>query len=80
MTKDEYLRAIRLCTYGHHKIRQNNFGVCWCVRCGYLFKSIEYTKLQQSDIMIVDGKETPSVRPSIEGVIPEEIINSNKIL
>ena len=26
MTKDEYLKAIRLCAYGHHKVRQNKYG------------------------------------------------------
>ena len=26
MTRDEYLKAIRLCTYGHHKVRQNKYN------------------------------------------------------
>ena len=32
---------------------QNKFGVCWCVRCGYLFRNLEYTPLLQSDILII---------------------------
>ena len=39
MTRDEYLKAIILCTYGHHKVRQNKYGVYWCVRCSLLINS-----------------------------------------
>lgn len=41
MTRDEYLRAVRLCTYGHHKVRQN--------KCGYLFRNLSYTPLTDED-------------------------------
>lgn len=72
MTKDEYLKAIRLCTYGHHKVRQNKYGVCWCVRCGYLFRNLSYTPLTDEDKVLVNGiPNTSTVTMDIEGTIPK---------
>lgn len=72
MTKDEYLKAIRLCAYGHHKVRQNKYGVCWCVRCGYLFRNLSYTPLTDEDKVIVNGMPNTSiVTMDIEGTIPK---------
>lgn len=72
MTKDEYIKAIRLCSYGHHKIRQNKYGVCWCVRCGYLFRNLSYTPLTDEDKVIVNGiPNTSIVTMDIEGTIPK---------
>ncbi|QIN96294.1 hypothetical protein DAC15_115 [Bacteroides phage DAC15] len=53
MNKEDYRRALRLCAFGHHKVRQNRFGVCWCVRCGYLFRNIEYTPLLETDKLLI---------------------------
>lgn len=59
MTKDEYLKAIRLCAYGHHKVRQNKYGVCWCVRCGLLINStLAFEPLKETDKIIVNGRTT----------------------
>lgn len=72
MTKDEYLKAIRLCAYGHHKVRQNKYGVCWCVRCGYLFRNLSYTPLTDEDKVLVNGMPNTSiVTMDIEGTIPK---------
>lgn len=72
MTRDEYIKAIRLCTYGHHKVRQNKYGVCWCVRCGYLFRNLSYTPLTDEDKVIVNGMPNTSiVTMDIEGTIPK---------
>ena len=72
MTRDEYIKAIRLCAYGHHKVRQNKYGVCWCVRCGYLFRNLSYTPLTDEDKMIVNGMpDTSIVTMDIEGTIPK---------
>lgn len=72
MTKDEYLKAIRLCAYGHHKVRQNKHGVCWCVRCGYLFRNLSYTPLTDEDKVLVNGiPNTSTVTMDIEGTIPK---------
>ena len=71
MTKDEYLKAIRLCACGHHKARQNKYGVCWCVRCGYLFRNLSYTPLADEDKVLVNGiPDTSAVTMDIEGTIP----------
>ncbi|QIN96411.1 hypothetical protein DAC17_112 [Bacteroides phage DAC17] len=51
--KEDYRRVLRLCAFGHHKVRQNRFGVCWCVRCGYLFRNIEYTPLLETDKLLI---------------------------
>lgn len=57
MTRDEYLKAIILCAYGHHKVRQNKYGVCWCVRCGLLINStLAFEPLKETDKMIVKWK------------------------
>lgn len=72
MTKDEYLKAIRLCAYGHHKVRQNKYGICWCVRCGYLFRNLSYTPLTDEDKVLVNGiPNTSTVTMDIEGTIPK---------
>ena len=72
MTKDEYLKAIRLCAYGHHKVRQNKYGICWCVRCGYLFRNLSYTPLTDQDKVLVNGiPNTSTVTMDIEGTIPK---------
>nr|DAW72391.1 MAG TPA: 50S ribosomal subunit [Caudoviricetes sp.] len=72
MTRDEYIKAIRLCAYGHHKVRQNKYGVCWCVRCGYLFRNLSYTPLTDEDKVVVNGiPNTSIVTMDIEGTIPK---------
>lgn len=72
MTRDEYLKAIILCTYGHHKVRQNKYGVCWCIRCGYLFRNLSYTPLTDEDKVLVNGiPNTSTVTMDIEGTIPK---------
>ncbi len=72
MTRDEYIKAIRLCAYGHHKVRQNKYGVCWCVRCGYLFRNLSYTPLTDEDKVLVNGiPNTSTVTMDIEGTIPK---------
>lgn len=72
MTRDEYLKAIRLYAYGHHKVRQNKYGVCWCVRCGYLFRNLSYTPLTDEDKVLVNGiPNTSTVTMDIEGTIPK---------
>lgn len=72
MTRDGYLKAIILCTYGHHKVRQNKYGVCCCVKCGYLFRNLSYTPLTDEDKVVVNGMPNTSiVTMDIEGTIPK---------
>lgn len=35
----------KLCKSGKHKLRENKFGVVWCVRCGLLSNTINANKL-----------------------------------
>lgn len=58
MTSVEYKRALTICSFGHHKIRQNKYGICWCVRCGLLVNSSNtYQLIQETDklTIIQDG-------------------------
>ena len=72
MTNGEYKSIIRLCSLGHHKIRQNKYGISWCVRCGYLFRNLSYTPLTDEDKVIVNGMPNTSiVTMDIEGTIPK---------
>lgn len=72
MTKEEYKVAVRYCYFGHHKVRQNKYGVCWCVRCGYLFRNLSYTPLTDEDKVLVNGiPNTSTVTMDIEGTIPK---------
>ena len=36
----QYNKMINLCQKGKHKLRENSFGVVWCVRCGLLSTSV----------------------------------------
>lgn len=36
MDKENYRKVVNICTKGKCKVRENSFGVCWCVRCGKL--------------------------------------------
>lgn len=54
MTKEEYLQVIKFCSFGHHKIRTNKYGVQWCVRCGLLIKStLNFSPLTEEDKLII---------------------------
>lgn len=34
MDKENYRKVVKICKKGRCKVRENSFGVCWCVRCG----------------------------------------------
>ena len=36
MDKENYRKVVKSCEKGRCKVRENSFGVCWCVRCGKL--------------------------------------------
>jgi hypothetical protein len=36
-----------------HVSQEKEYGVCWCVRCGYLFRNIEYTPLLETDKLLI---------------------------
>lgn len=35
-----------------HKLRENKFGVVWCVKCGFLSNTINADKLNKKDLVI----------------------------
>lgn len=51
MTKEQYLKVIRLCN-NQHKPRQNKFGVTWCVRCGKLING-DAPLLNENEILVI---------------------------
>ena len=40
INKEQFSKGITICSKGKHKLRENQFGVVWCVRCGLLSTSI----------------------------------------
>lgn len=49
-----YDKHLSLCKKGKHKLRENYFGVTWCVRCGLLSTSIGTSQpLTEEDKIIV---------------------------
>lgn len=43
----------RYCNKGKHRIRENNFGVCWCTICGLLSSGDVPDKLVDDDKLLI---------------------------
>lgn len=41
--------SILQCQPNKHKIRDNKFGVTWCVKCGHLFTKPSNVELEDND-------------------------------
>lgn len=53
ITNDAFEKIQANCKKGKHKLRENNFGVCWCVKCGLLSTSVgASSKLEEDKIII----------------------------
>ena len=53
--REQYNKMINLCQKGKHKLRENSFGVVWCVRCGLLSTSVGNSQvLLEEDKVIVE--------------------------
>lgn len=50
--KLEILRK-RNCDKGKHRIRENKFGVCWCVLCGLLTSTVNAVPLGEDECIAV---------------------------
>lgn len=50
--KEQYSNITKLCSK-RHKIRENDYGVCWCVRCGRLCSSAEKKLTKEDQIIVV---------------------------
>lgn len=56
VTRDFYKKGLSLCQKGKHKLRENEFGVVWCVRCGLLSTSVgNADKLCEDDKIVVEN-------------------------
>jgi len=50
ITNDQFVNNLKICQKGKHKLRENNFGVVFCVRCGLLSTSVgAVEKLTEND-------------------------------
>ena len=47
----------RYCNKGKHRLRENNFGVTWCVICGLLSNGEVPDKLTEEDKLFVINTE-----------------------
>lgn len=53
--KLEILRK-RNCGKGKHRIRENKFGVCWCVLCGLLTSTVNAVPLEEDERITVKNQ------------------------
>ena len=50
ITNDQFVNSLKICQKGKHKLRENNFGVVFCTRCGLLSTSVgAVEKLTEDD-------------------------------
>ena len=57
ITKEQYTKGLAICSKGKHKLKENDFGVVWCVKCGLLSTSVgNAEKLTADDKIIVNCK------------------------
>lgn len=51
----QYQNLLKKCQCGKHKLRENQFGVVFCVHCGILSTSVgNIEKLTENDKIIVE--------------------------
>lgn len=54
INEEQFINGVKLCQKGKHKLRENQFGVVWCVRCGLLSTSVgNVDKIKSEEILIV---------------------------
>lgn len=50
INNNQFISNLKLCQKGKHKLRENKFGVVFCVRCGLLSTSVgAVVKLKDDD-------------------------------
>jgi hypothetical protein len=50
INNDQFVNNLKICQKGKHKLRENNFGVVFCTRCGLLSASVgAVEKLTEDD-------------------------------
>ena len=53
--KEQFSKGITICSKGKHKLRENQFGIVWCTRCGLLSTSVGSAEKLSDDDKIVVG-------------------------
>lgn len=54
VNNEQFENGLKLCNKGKHKLRENGFGVVFCVRCGLLSTSVGgVEKLKEEDKIII---------------------------
>lgn len=54
---ETFIKGLDLCKKGKHKLRENKFGVTWCVRCGLLSTTIGTAQaLEENDKLKIVNK------------------------
>ncbi len=46
----------RNCGKGKHRIRENKFGVCWCILCGLLSNTVNASPLGDGESIVVKNE------------------------
>ena len=59
INNDQFVNNLKICQKGKHKLRENKFGVTWCVRCGLLSTTIGTAQVLEEDdkLKIVNKNE-----------------------
>lgn len=52
---EQFSKGLTICSKGKHKLRENQFGIVWCTRCGLLSTSVGSAEILSDDDKIVVG-------------------------
>ena len=55
INKEQFSKGLTICSKGKHKLRENQFGIVWCTRCGLLSTSVGSAEKLSDDDKIVVG-------------------------
>lgn len=55
INKEQFSKGVAICSKGKHKLRENQFGIVWCTRCGLLSTSVGSAEKLSDDDKIVVG-------------------------
>lgn len=54
ITDEQFINGTKFCVKSKHKLRENSFGIVWCVKCGLLSTSVgNVPKLSDDDKLII---------------------------
>jgi hypothetical protein len=54
ITSEQFHKGLTICSKGKHKLRENDYGIVFCTRCGLLSTSVgNAEKLTEDDKIIV---------------------------